>query len=522
MKKRLILITVSLALAITVVGWFVLQKKSTRFHNIELDNRPHALNKGRQLAEKHCLSCHSMVEPDLLTRENWNYMLAYMGLFLGINDQRHVAHDAAYLKDFQMRQELISFLKLGKEKAELSNEDWQSLRNYYLFMAPEEFSFAVPDLKPFSFVKLVGFTEARGATTLIKYDKGEVFAGLAGSNRLISFNTAGQRLRIYQLNSAPVSVHRTTEGFYVTTIGDLFGRMSEQYPSKLYYYRFGNPEPRLVLDKMKRTAHTMMVDLDNDGQEDLVQSAFGGFGGGGLYVYYRRGQGFRKTEVTSGDSVVMTRAHDFDNDGRLDLAVLFSNVRESLQVFYNRKNRFISEKIADFKASYGAVSLTVADLNDDGDVEIIVANGDTSDSGPYNFIKPYHGIRIYSRETKTSSYREIKFLPLPGATIVKAGDVDGDGDLDLVATAHFADYRQKPPAGLVIFLNDNLDFSYNRIENTDSLRFSVVEVADTNGDKQAEIFFGTANYGMKMIEDGKAETVNFDTQKPALYLVRNK
>ena len=44
------------------------------------------LEMGKALASQHCIACHQVPEPDLLTKRSWEFALTYMGFFLGIVD----------------------------------------------------------------------------------------------------------------------------------------------------------------------------------------------------------------------------------------------------------------------------------------------------------------------------------------------------------------------------------------------------------------------------------------------------
>jgi hypothetical protein len=71
------------------------------------------------------------------------------------------------------------------------------------------------------------------------------------------------------------------------------------------------------------------------------------------------------------------------------------------------------------------------DLDKDGDLDVLMTNGDAFDD---KILKPYHGIQ-WLENTGTFPFTAHRLATLPAAQRAQAVDLDGDGDLDIVACA---------------------------------------------------------------------------------------
>jgi hypothetical protein len=197
---------------------------------------------------------------------------------------------------------------------------------------------------------------------------------------------------------------------------------------------------------LPRVADVQAVDVDGDGDLDLLVAAFGWRTVGSIFLLENRTTDWARPTFVR--RVLDPRAgaihivpSDLDGDGRTDFVALFAQHYESVEAFVNEgKGSFKGQTL--FKAphpAWGSSGMTLVDFDGDGDKDVLVTNGDMLDDF---LMKPYHGIRWLENKGGLR-FEEHPLASLPGVHRALATDVDGDGDLDVVACA-YVDFR---PAG---------------------------------------------------------------------------
>jgi hypothetical protein len=185
------------------------------------------------------------------------------------------------------------------------------------------------------------------------------------------------------------------------------------------------------------------ADFNGDGRPDLATADRDGD-----TVTVRLGNGDGTTRqsarVAASDGPIALAAGDLNRDGRPDLVVADRNTPSAGVLLGNgdgtfRPASFLDFLPADFRLNgplfpSGLTDVAVVDLDRDGFLDIVV-----SGTALRNFDSPAVDFLAVRRGRGDGTFGELQLLnaDLPGeVSSFQAADLDGDGDLDLVATAN--------------------------------------------------------------------------------------
>lgn len=206
----------------------------------------------------------------------------------------------------------------------------------------------------------------------------------------------------------------------------------------------GGFQPRTLLAGVARVSDVRAADVDLDGDQDLVVAAFGAYRAGGAYWLEQRGDGsWRPHGIVQRNGLSHVPVADLDLDGRPDVLALVSQEHEELVLYRNLGGGRFGPHLL-FKAPqpmFGLSGVDLADLDGDGDLDVALANGDALDYDV--FVKPWHGVH-WLENLGGLRFRERQIVAFPGAYSVRAADLDLDGDVDIVVTSmlnHWEDPR---------------------------------------------------------------------------------
>ena len=217
-------------------------------------------------------------------------------------------------------------------------------------------------------------------------------------------------------------------------------------------------EPLRLLHDVARVADVAPGDFDGDGKIDFAVAAFGWRTSGEVVLLKQLEPTlFLRHRIIQQNGAMQVEAADLDQDGHLDVVVMFAQEHESLEWFRNDgEGRFERRILA--KAphpAFGSSGFSLVDFDGDGDLDIVHTNGDMMDE--VSLSKPYHGVRWLENIKGTFQAREI--YAMPGCYNAVPHDLDGDGDLDLVVSNLYFDWGIHDSPSLV-WLENQGDMSF--------------------------------------------------------------
>ena len=453
---------------------------------------------GRALAIRHCQRCHSFVEPDALPKAVWqNYALPRMGAFMGMHylGVKTIVESGPHPAEAQ----IVHDAGVYAPAAEMPLEDWRVLVAYFVDHAPESLGEpdGLVAIAPSSgrFVEAVfGYREREPTTTLVKIDEGgkRLFVGDMVSSKLSVLGADLNRSQKIDMPSAPVHAEILNGDLWVTTIGyvnpsDFPGGQLAVFKGEGGYFATSGQQK---LAGLRRPTHASYADINKDGVTDVLMSEYGNQIG--AFTYYQAGAGgaYSKVEVIKEPGSMTSHVHDFNNDGWLDVAVVYGQNREGVHIYYNRGDgSFTMSYALPLPPTYGSASIAFYDFNSDGYLDVLATNGDNGDYPA--ILKPHHGVRIYLN-SRNNAFEESYFFPMNGAFQALAEDFDLDGDLDIAAVSMFPDFVGRPEEGFVYLENDGgLSFKASTIERVKDGRWLCMDTGDLDGDGDKDIVIGS-------------------------------
>ena len=193
-------------------------------------------------------------------------------------------------------------------------------------------------------------------------------------------------------------------------------------------------------ESLGRVSDVRAGDFDGDGDLDLIVAEFGWRKLGSiLYLENVSEQPgdlrFESRVLDERNGTIHVPVVDLNQDGHLDFVALISQEHETIVAFLgNGDGSFRTEEIyTGPHPHWGSSGIQVVDLDGDGDLDVLYTNGDTLDDLE---LRPYHGVQWLENpgEGRFPFVRHaIDFYY--GAHRAEAGDIDGDGDLDIAVTS---------------------------------------------------------------------------------------
>jgi hypothetical protein len=452
---------------------------------------------GQQLSLERCGSCHLYPEPAVLDKVNWGLeVLPDMGSWLGIRDYPYEQLDLdprvreanIIPKDPQMSLEewrAICAYYLAAAPSQVAPPENRPPMTIGL----KHFEVIIPE-------KEAGTNEP-SLTTMVKIDPVNrlIYTGSATNNLLAVLDASARQLHSINLDSPPVAIEPRREGFLLTLIGSYLP--SDKLQGQLVFLPApGQPEAtsRVLLKDLPRPVDSVFADLNGDGRQDILVCGYGNnLGELAWYETHTSGE-LKKHVIEERPGAIKAHVHDFNQDGKPDIVAMYAQAREGIYLYLNKGDGLFAAglPIAEKHPAWGYSHLELVDYNGDGWMDLLACNGDNGDhTGHLPPFKPYHGIRLYANDGK-NGFTETWFQPLNGAYKTITRDFDLDGDLDIAAISFYVDYRRYPREGFVYLENKgNWQFEVSSFDESLRGRWLAMDAGDLDGDGDLDIVLGS-------------------------------
>jgi hypothetical protein len=246
----------------------------------------------------------------------------------------------------------------------------------------------------------------------------------------------------------------------------------------------------VVADHIARVADVRAGDLDGDGDLDLAVAGFGYDDGETSWLENKGGWKFEQHVLLRLSGPINAVIADINGDGHPDIVALVSQEWEEIWAFLNDGHGHFTMKLiwGSSNSDFGSSWISVVDLDRDGDLDIVYSNGDAFDYAPTNS-RPWHGVQ-WLENKGNMQFAFHRIADLTGASSPQVADIDGDGDLDIVVVSAYNNWSD-PAARSLVWLENNgrMQFTMHDIASAPT-HLITLAIGDLDGDGKPDLVTG--------------------------------
>jgi hypothetical protein len=246
----------------------------------------------------------------------------------------------------------------------------------------------------------------------------------------------------------------------------------------------------VAIEKVSRASDARAGDLDGDGDMDLATIHFGYDDGETRWLENLGNWKFKNHVIQTLSGGVNCELYDFDNDGDLDIVTIVSQEWEEIYLFVNDgRGNFQARLISGISNSdFGSSGISLEDLDQDNDMDILYTNGDAFDYIPPR-PRPWHGVN-WLENTGNSNFTFHRIANFGGAFNARPLDIENDGDKDIFVVSTFNQW-EIPKSQSFIWLENDGDMNFERHDIANSpTHILPLEMGDFNNDGQIDFVTG--------------------------------
>ena len=473
------------------------------------------------LYDDYCASCHIAPSIQSLPKHLWaNEVLPEMGARMGVRDSSFNPYKGLSYDEYEavLKTGLYTLAPIIKKK------EWNLLKEYIIQQAPD--SLIMPNIEIMNknlndFVpKPISFDAISNTNyTFLSVDKSNGMIALGDmKGRLFSYDFIQDSLVFKGNFSRSITAYNKKNDIeYITAAGKL--NPSELASGKIFMVN--ENKVTAIPEVFHRPVHTVVHDLNRDGIDEILVSEFGYLTGKLSLLKQKDTVTFDRKVLINLPGVIRVVVKDMNGDDKTDIVALVSQGDESVTILYQENDlTFKAEKVIRFSPIYGSSWFELIDFDHDGDDDIITVHGDNADK-TYT-PKPYHGMRLHINDGN-NRFEEKYFYPMNGATRVVSRDFDQDGDFDFGLLSTFPDYENTKESSFIYLENKNTtgfifeDFTF---KESNFARWLLMDAGDVDGDGDEDIILSAFPYVFTPVPE---EQSNFWKEKSTdLMILENK
>lgn len=248
--------------------------------------------------------------------------------------------------------------------------------------------------------------------------------------------------------------------------------------------------PRTIIANTARVTDVEAGDFNQDGRLDLAVAKFGYFEGEITWLENLGGWKFREHTLLSLPGAINVCVADLSGNGRPDITAVVSQQYEEVYLFENKGRGEFEPRVIFGSANedFGSSGISLSDVNRDGKIDVLYTNGDGFDyAAPGG--RPWHGVQ-WLENLGGGSFRNHRIGNFSGAYSPLGIDLDGDHDIDIVCVSGFNNWNDPGAVSLTAYINDGHEkFTVKPLAHSPT-HLITVAAADLDGDGYPELITG--------------------------------
>lgn len=419
---------------------------------------------GEENAIRQCGTCHLTPDPKSLTKEIW--------------EQSILPEMSKYFKWNSKSKYEYAMIHFTEKKGTLPMNDktWNSISSYYLDnsdLTVDTIRKNLPIQKQFKEVIIDDVSNSPNLTAIeIDPSTGKVYC--APKNQIVSIE---KDYKIDTLLTSDITVTdialSSNDQVYFLDVGLL--NPNDFAAGSLHRYDLKASTDNTLKSTLRRPVHLLQ-----DGDKIYISEHGNNIGKFSEYDTQTR----QSEELVPLPGVYKTFVVDLDKDGQQEILLQVGQAKEGIYIWSESKPL---EALIEFPSEFGLSDLDTADMNNDGFVDLVVTNGDNAD---YSYqLKNYHGVRVYLNDG-SGNFEESFFYQMYGASQVRCLEANSDGKMDMVVSSFFPLQIDQS----IIYLEqkkEGLDFEPSTFEHSSDGRWLVMDAGDIDGDGDIDLALGS-------------------------------